>query len=119
MEEASRGRARGPGSTPRSCTADHGGEPSDVVLARIRFAAARGRCVDLDYVSADGRRALRRIEPYALRRSRDGSLVLHARRAGGRLHRAYRVERIRGARLTRQRFTPPRPPELGTWPDEG
>jgi predicted DNA-binding transcriptional regulator YafY len=89
------------------------------VVARIRFAAARGLCVDLDYVTGTGRRALRRIEPYALRRSQDGHLVLHARRAGGRLHRAYRVERIRGARLTRQRFTPSRPPELGTWPDEG
>lgn len=119
MKEASRGRGRGPGSTPRSRTAGHCGEPSDDVLARIRFAAARGLCVDLDYLSADGRRALRRIEPYALRRSQDGSLVLHARRAGGRLHRAYRVERIRAARLTGQRFTPLRPPELGTWPDEG
>jgi predicted DNA-binding transcriptional regulator YafY len=89
------------------------------VLARIRFAAARGLCVDLDYVTEQGRRSLRRIEPHALRRTRDGHLVLHARRAGGRLHRAYRVERILGARLTRQRFTPHAAPELGTWPDEG
>lgn len=70
-------------------------------LEAIRFAAANRLCVDLDY---DGK--TRRIEPYSLRRTRDGNIILHAWSVDANAHRSYRVDRIQGARATRQTFTP-------------
>ena len=70
-------------------------------LEIIRFAAANRLCVDLEY-----RRSVRRIEPYSLRRTRDGNIILHAMRAADGEHRSYRVDRIEGARTTGQSFIP-------------
>ena len=42
-------------------------------LEIIRFAASNRLCVDLEYQGS-----VRRIEPYSLRRTRDGNIVLHA-----------------------------------------
>jgi hypothetical protein len=82
------------------------GVPRTSPFERIRFAAASRLCVDLDYSSLDGRRSRRLIEPYSLRRTRDGNVVLHALRADGGGHRSYRVEWIHGASVTSQTFTP-------------
>ena len=54
-------------------------------------------CIELDYRDEDGRRSVRIIEPYSLRRTQAGHIVLHAVRADNQLHRSYRVDRIRGA----------------------
>ena len=70
-------------------------------LEIIRFAAANRLCVDLEY-----RRSVRRIEPYSLRRTRDGNIILHATRAADGEHRSYRVDYIEGARTTGQSFIP-------------
>ena len=70
-------------------------------LEIIRFAAANRLCVDLEY-----RGTVRRIEPYSLRRTRDGEIVLHATRASDGGHRSYRTDRIEGARTTGQSFEP-------------
>ena len=70
-------------------------------LEIIRFAAANRLCVDLEY-----RGTVRRIEPYSLRRTRDGNIVLHATRAADGEHRSYRVDRVEGARTTGQSFVP-------------
>jgi predicted nucleotidyltransferase component of viral defense system len=70
-------------------------------LEIIRFAAANYLCVDLRY---DG--SLRRIEPYSLRQTADGNYVLHSIRADSGEHRTYRVDRIQGAAVTGQSFTP-------------
>jgi hypothetical protein len=67
----------------------------------IRFAAANRLCVDLGYGGST-----RRIEPYSLRRTRDGNIVLHAWNIDSDAHRSYRVDRILGARTTIQVFTP-------------
>lgn len=72
----------------------------------IRFAAANHLCVELDYVSEEGRRGARTIEPYSLRRTQDGNVLLHALRSQGRQHRSYRVDRILGASITQQTFIP-------------
>jgi len=64
-----------------------------VPLETVRFAAANHLLVELAY---DGR--IRLIEPYSLRRTRAGNLILHAERADGSGHRSYRVERIQGLR---------------------
>src|SRR6202011_5295900 len=67
----------------------------------IGFAAANHLCVDLSY---DG--SVRRIEPYSLRQTADGDLVLHAIRSDSGEHRSYRVDRMQGASVTSQVFMP-------------
>jgi predicted nucleotidyltransferase component of viral defense system len=70
-------------------------------LEIIRFAAANYLCVDLIY---DG--SVRRIEPYSLRQTAEGNFVLHAIRSDSGEHRSYRVDRMHGASVTVQAFTP-------------
>lgn len=70
-------------------------------LEIIRFAAANHLCVDLRYQGS-----VRRIEPYSLRRTREGNIVLHAIRKSDGEHRSYRIDRIEGAQTTGQSFIP-------------
>lgn len=70
-------------------------------LEVIRFAAANHLCIDLVY---DG--TTRRIEPYSLRRTSEGNYVLHAIRHESGEHRSYRVDKIQGASVSRQSFSP-------------
>lgn len=80
-----------------------------VPLETVRFAAANHLLVELVY---DG--TTRLIEPYSLRRTRAGNLILHAERADGRGHRSYRVERIQGLRTTTMPFRPRFPIEFSS-----
>jgi hypothetical protein len=75
--------------------------PSRSTLEIIRFAAANHLCVDLRY---DG--SVRRIEPYSLRQTAEGYFVLHAIRSDSGEHRSYRVDRVQGATVTSQVFSP-------------
>lgn len=72
-----------------------------VPLEVIRFAAANHLCVDLAYQGTH-----RIIEPYSLRRTMEGNLLLHAVRHESGEPRAYRVDRIQGAKATNIPFTP-------------
>ena len=72
-----------------------------VPLEIIRFAAVNHLCVDLAY---KGSRRL--IEPYSLRRTKDGNLLLHAIRHDRGEHRAYRVDEIQGASVSKVSFVP-------------
>lgn len=72
----------------------------------IRFAGANRLCVDLDYVDENRRLGTRTIEPYSLRRTQEGHILLHAVRAENQQPRSYRLDRIRAARITRKTFTP-------------
>lgn len=67
----------------------------------IRFAAANRLCVELDYDHKT-----RIIEPYSLRKTLDGNIILHATRTDNNQHRSYRVDRIQGARVTNKVYTP-------------
>lgn len=78
-----------------------------VPLESLRFAATNHLLVELDY---DG--SSRLIEPYALRMSRAGRLLLHAERADGSGHRAYGVDKITGLRVTTTSFQPQFPIEF-------
>lgn len=75
-------------------------------LELIRFAAANHLCVDLRYRDEQGRVGSRLIEPYALRRTNRGTLLLHAIRHDDGQSRTYRVDRILGAHATPKRFVP-------------
>lgn len=70
-------------------------------LELIRYAAANRLCVDLAY---KGSRRL--IEPYSLRRTKDGNLMLYAVKHHTGDVRSYRVDRIQGAQTTRTAFVP-------------
>jgi WYL domain len=70
-------------------------------LEIIRFAAANHLCVDLTY---DG--SVRRIEAYLLRQTNDGKFLLYAIRSDSGAHRSYRVDRMQGAAVTSQVFSP-------------
>jgi predicted nucleotidyltransferase component of viral defense system/DNA-directed RNA polymerase subunit RPC12/RpoP len=72
-----------------------------IPLETVRFAAANHLCVDLLY---DG--SWRRVEPYSLRRTSTGRLLLHAERSDGSGHRAYGVDKIGGLRVTTVPFRP-------------
>jgi predicted nucleotidyltransferase component of viral defense system len=82
------------------------GMASSAPIEVIRFAASNRLCVELDYIDEQMRRGVRTIEPYSLRRTQAGEIVLHAVRADNQQHRSYRVDRIRGARTTQRTFTP-------------
>lgn len=72
-----------------------------VPLEAIRFAAANHLCIDLGY---GGTRRI--IEPYALRSTRAGNLILHADRTDTGAHCSYRVDRIETATITDRTFVP-------------
>ena len=77
-----------------------------IPLEPIRFAAANHLCVQLNYVDADGNRKRPVIEPYSLRRAREGNLLLYAVKHETGEDRSYRIDRIRSAEVTKIPFTP-------------
>lgn len=72
-----------------------------VPLETVRFAASNHLCVRLGYNGTT-----RIIEPYSLRRTREGNLILHAVRVDSREARSYRVDRVQRVEATNQPFTP-------------
>jgi predicted nucleotidyltransferase component of viral defense system len=82
------------------------GMASSAPIEVIRFAASNRLCVELDYVDEQGKRGVRTIEPYSLRRTQAGDIILHAVRVDNQQHRSYRIDRIRGARATQRTFAP-------------
>jgi hypothetical protein len=72
----------------------------------IRFAASNHLCVELDYRDEEGRQRTRPIEPYSLRRTRDGNIILCAVNVEKQESRSYRIERIQGATILSRGFTP-------------
>lgn len=82
---------------PPMATAWHMGAPLEIV----RFAAANRLCVKLGYQGS-----FRLIEPYALRKTKDGNLILHAVKHDTGEDRSYRVDRIQSAEATKTVFKP-------------
>lgn len=75
-------------------------------LEIIRFAAANRLCVELDYRKENGERTHPVIEPYSLRKTIQGNLVLYGVKADTGEDRSYRVDRLLGATSTRRAFKP-------------
>lgn len=67
----------------------------------IRFAASNRLCVELRYLGSS-----RLIEPYSLRETREGHVILHAHNRDKDAHRSYRLDRIEGASVTKETFVP-------------
>lgn len=70
-------------------------------LEMIRFGALNRLCVELGYQGST-----RLIEPYSLRETQNGDIVLHAHNLDKDGHRSYRIDQIQGARVTNQTFNP-------------
>lgn len=86
---------------PRAITSWRRGFPFEL----IRYAGANRLRVDVDYRAEDGRWGPRRVEPYSLRQTKDGNLLLFVVNDYGLL-RGYRVDRIVGVRPTNEVFQP-------------
>lgn len=78
-----------------------------VPLESVRFAAANRLCVNLQY-----KNSWRLIEPYSLRRSSAGNLLLCAVRHEDGEVRSYRVDQIQGVEVSTTPFVPKYPVEL-------
>ena len=72
-----------------------------VPFETVRFAAANHLCVELGYQGS-----VRIIEPYSLRRTREGHLLLYGIRVDNANIRAYRVDRITSVRISSTPFKP-------------
>ena len=70
-------------------------------LERLRFASANRLCVDLRYHGDT-----KRVEPYSLRRTRVGDVVLYACEAETAAYHSYRTSDISVVEITRQAFVP-------------
>jgi len=75
-------------------------------LEIIRFAASNRLCIDLDYTDNNGRRSKRLIEPYSLRHTQNGNILLYAVRAEDGQIRAYKINQINDANITNKVFVP-------------
>lgn len=82
------------------------GIPNFSTLERVRFAAVNRLCVELDYRKESGQRSTYVIEPYSLRTTREGNMLLYGVKLPTAEIRCFRTDRIIGATVTRQPFTP-------------
>jgi hypothetical protein len=76
-------------------------------LEMVRYAGANRLKVEVDYRAAQGRQGPRIVEPYSLRRTKRGRLMLYVINDRGQL-RSYGVDRIAGIRATSESFRPRR-----------
>ncbi len=74
-------------------------------LELIRFAGANRLKVVLDYDPQEGEPGPRLVEPYALRQTQEGNLLLLVRNERGE-PRTYRVDRISGVSIQPETFIP-------------
>ena len=74
---------------------------TEVPVEKIRFAATNRLCVKLYYNNK-----YRLIEPYSLRKTRAGNILLCALRHNSGENRNYRIDRIQGAEVTNETFIP-------------
>ena len=72
-----------------------------VPLETVGFAAANHLCVELGYKGS-----IRVIEPYSLRRTRAGNILLYGIRVDNFETRSYRVDRITSVKVTSRPFKP-------------
>lgn len=77
-----------------------------IPLEPVRFAGANYLCVEIDYREANGQRVQRTIEPYPLRRTMDGNIILHAYDQDRSDHRSFRVDRLMAVNVTQIPFKP-------------
>ena len=88
-------------TAPQATASWRSGFPMNV----LRYAATNRLKVQIDYRAEAGRSGPRIVEPYSLRRTREGKIVLFVVNDVGQL-RSYRIDRIAGIRPTSIPFIP-------------
>lgn len=88
-------------TAPRSMVAWRSRSPMEL----IRFAGSNRLLIEIDYHGREGRSGPRVVEPYSLRTTLEGHLLLYVVNDSGQL-RSYRVDRIVGVRVLDRSFTP-------------
>ena len=88
-------------TAPKAIRSWHYGFPFEL----IRYSGANRLKVEIDYRAEQGRQDPRVVEPYALRRNRQGQYRLMVVNDYGAL-RSYRLDRIAGVRATTESFVP-------------
>ena len=101
LPRAEIGRALDTDWLPPRSMSTWGGRPLDL----IRYAGFNRLKVDLDYRAESGRSGWRRVEPYALRRTLDGKVILFVVNDRGQL-RSYRTDGIADVQVTQEPFAP-------------
>ncbi len=101
LPRAEMGRLNPDWEAPRAITSWRRGVP----LELLRYAGANRLKVEIDYRADQGRQGTRRVEPYSLRQTQDGNLILFVVNDIGEL-RSYRVDRIAAIRPTTTTFRP-------------
>ena len=86
---------------PKAITSWRRGVP----LELLRYAGVNRLKVDIDYRAENGRWGSRRVEPYSLRYTQEGNLILFVVNDSGQL-RSYRADRIADIRPTAATFQP-------------
>ncbi len=77
-----------------------------VPLESVRFAGVNYLCIEIDYQKESGQGIHRTVEPYSLRRTLAGNIVLHAFDRDRDDHRTFRVDRLFGVNVTSTPFKP-------------
>lgn len=77
-----------------------------IPLEPVRFAGTNHLCVEIDYRKLNGQKIRRVIEPYSLRKTQDGQIILHAFDRERQGNRSFRINRLLGVRVTQTPFKP-------------
>ena len=77
-----------------------------VPLESVRFASVNHLCVELGYRKESGEYSSPIVEPYSLRETKDGNLIIYGVKAETGEVRAYRVDRIQSIKVTQRVFKP-------------
>jgi len=88
------------------------GAAAQSTIEVIRFAGFNRLCVEIDYRNEQGIPSTRLAEPYSLRRTAEGNVLLHVHDLTKDQHKTLRVDRIQGARVTDRMFAPRHDVEL-------
>ncbi len=77
-----------------------------VPLEPVRFAGANYLCIEIKHRKDNGQVVNRTVEPYSLRRTLDGNIILHAFDLDRNGHRSFRVDRLLRINVTSIPFKP-------------
>jgi predicted nucleotidyltransferase component of viral defense system len=75
-------------------------------LEELRFAALNRLLIEMVYQKANGQINKYKIEPYSLRRTKDGNILLYAVKTNTKATRAFRIDRIRKIEILNESFEP-------------
>lgn len=104
-------------TSPYASTQNLSFEESLAPLETIKFAAVNHLCIEITYIKENASQQNYLIEPYSLRRSKNGRIILYAVKHSSGDVRAFRLDRIQSANTSTTTFTPKFSVEIDTFSD--